>query len=147
MWLDQSQKAGKANMKRKTFLTLVSAIAMFVGVISIFAPAVLLESKGVLTNPAANVWARELGISLVSIAFIAFAIRDQPDSPTMKAFLLGNAILQIGLLPIEIIAFANGTLTKLSGIVPNSLLHIGLGAAFCFYASNVRVADVGERER
>lgn len=126
-------------MSRKSFLALVSAIAMAVGSMALFLPAVLLESKGVVGNAAANVWMREVGIALVSMAVIAFTVRGHPDSPTLRAFLIGNAVLQLGLLPIEIIAFAGGTLTKLSGIVPNSLLHAGLAAAFVYYALQVRV--------
>jgi hypothetical protein len=125
-------------MNRKSFLTLVSAIAMLVGTVALLLPAALLDSKGVAPNAAANVWAREVGIALISIALIAFIVKGHPDSPTMKAFLIGNALLQLGLFPIEIMAFANGTLTKLSGIVPNSLLHLGLAAAFVYYAARVQ---------
>jgi hypothetical protein len=125
-------------MNRKSFLTLVSAIAMLVGTVALLLPAALLDSKGVAPNAAANVWAREVGIALISIALIAFSVKGHPDSPTMKAFLMGNAVLQLGLFPIEIMAFANGTLTKLSGIVPNSLLHLGLAAAFVYYAARVQ---------
>jgi len=124
-------------MSRKSFLTLVSIIAMSVGTVALLLPAALLDSKGVGPNPAANVWAREVGAALISIAVVAFIVRDHPDSPTMKAFLLGNAVLQLGLLPIEIIALANGTLTKLSGIVPNSVLHVVLAAAFAYYATRI----------
>jgi hypothetical protein len=127
-------------MKRKSFLALVGAIAMCVGGVALFLPAALLESKGVAANAAANVWVREVGIALVSIGVIAFSVRGHPDSPTLRAFLIGNAVLQAGLLPIEIVAFANGTLTKMSGIVPNSLLHVGLAAAFVCYALRIRVA-------
>jgi MFS-type transporter involved in bile tolerance (Atg22 family) len=125
-------------MNRKSFLTLVSAIAMLVGTVALLLPAALLDSKGVAPNAAASVWAREVGIALISIALIAFSVKGHPDSPTMKAFLMGNAVLQLGLFPIEIMAFANGTLTKLSGIVPNSLLHLGLAAAFVYYAARVQ---------
>jgi hypothetical protein len=135
------------SMNRKSFLTVAGAIALCVGMLALFLPAVLLESKGVPAHAAAEVWVREVGIALVSIALVALCVRGHPDSPTLKAFLLGNAMLQIGLFPIEIIAFANGTLSKLSGIVPNSLLHVGMAAAFVYYASRIRPASVAEHER
>jgi hypothetical protein len=125
-------------MNRKIFLTLVSLIAASVGTVALAVPGVLLLSKGVLDNPAANVWVREVGAALISMAYIAFLVRGHPDSPTMKAFLMGNAIFQLGLLPIELVAFANGTLTKGSGVVPNSLLHVGLASAFIYFATQIK---------
>ena len=129
-------------MKRKTFLTWVSLIGMSVGTVALLLPAALLSTKGVAPNPAANVWAREVGIALIAISSVAFIVRAHPDSPTMKAFLIGNAVLQAGLFPIEIVALANGTLTQLSGIVPNSVLHVVLAAAFMYYAAQIHPTSV-----
>ncbi len=126
-------------MSRPAFLTLAAIIALSVGCMALLFPTALLNSKGVVLNAAANVWAREVGVALVAIAVMAFLMRGQPDSPTMKAFLLGNAVLQLGLLPIEILAFIDGTLPKVSGIVPNSIVHGVLAAAFLFYASRVQL--------
>jgi hypothetical protein len=129
-------------MSRKTFMTLASIVAMAVGALAVLSPAALLESKGVVANPAANVWVREVGVALLAIAFMAFRLRTAPDSPALQAFLFGNAALQIGLLPIEIAAWVGGTLTKGSGVVPNSLLHAVLAFAFVYFA--VRVKPVRE---
>jgi hypothetical protein len=128
-------------MSRKVFLTLAAIIAFTVGTVAVLLPAMLLESKGIVANTAATIWVRELGVALISIALVAFLVRGQADSPTMRAFLLGNAVLQAGLLPIEIIAFANGILTQASGIIPNSVLHVVLAFAFFYYAA--RVHSVG----
>ena len=43
---------------------------------------------------------------------------------TLRAILIGNLVVQVGLFPIELIAYANGTITKVSGIVPNTTLHV-----------------------
>lgn len=67
---------------------------------------------------------------LVAVGFIAWCVRSHLDSPTMRAFLWGNALLQLLLLPVEILAYAQGTITTLSGIVPNSILHLLLGLGF-----------------
>ena len=127
-------------MSRKVFLSLVALIAMAIGILALLAPGALLESKGVPANAAASVWVREVGVALVAIATIAFLVRAHPDSPTMRAFLAGNALLQLGLLPIEIAAFENGVLTRISGIVPNSVLHVVLACAFVFYALRIKPA-------
>ncbi len=125
-------------MSRRTFLTVVSFIAVGIGAIALLMPAALLESKGVAANAAADVWVREVGIALISIGIVTFVLRGHPDSPTLRAFLVGNAILQLGLLPIEIVAYAQGVITKASGIVPNSILHALLACGFAYYAVSIK---------
>lgn len=132
-------------MNRKTFLTVVSLIGMSVGTVALLLPTALLGSKGVEPNPAASVWMREVGVALIAISTVTFLVKGHPDSPTMKALLIGNAVLQLGLFPIEIVALANGTLTKLSGIVPNSVLHVALAAAFAYYATQIRPASAARQ--
>ena len=121
-------------MKRKHFLTFASVVALVVGSVALIAPGVLLAIKGIVGNDAADVWMREVGVVLVSIGCIAWCIRDHPDSPTMRAFLWGNALLQLLLFPVEIPAYAQGTITNVSGIVPNSILHVLLGLGFFVHA-------------
>lgn len=118
---------------RHLFLTLAATIALAVGGTALFAPAVLLASKGVLGNAAAEVWMREVGAILMAVGVVAWSVRKHPDSPTLRALLWGNALLQALLLPIEIMALAQGTITAGMGIVPNSVLHVllGLGFAAC----------------
>jgi hypothetical protein len=131
-------------MSRKTFLTIVSCIALLIGSVALFAPGALLDSKGVAPSDAGNLWAREVGVALVSIGVAAALMRGHRDSPTLRAFLIGNAILQIGLFPIEIVGYANGVITKLSGIAPNSVLHLTLACAFVYYAARIKSpADSG----
>jgi hypothetical protein len=131
-------------MSRKVFLTIVSVIALAVGSLALFAPAALLESKGVAPSEAGNVWARELGVALIAIGVCAVLVRRHDDSPTMRAFLIGNAILQFGLFPIEIAAYSSGVITKASGIIPNSILHVVLAAAFVHFAVRVKVSNNAE---
>ena len=128
-------------MSRKLFLTIVSVIALSVGAFALAAPATLLESKGGAPSVAALIWIREVGIMLVAIGFMAGLVRTQPDSRSLKAFLIGNLIIQIGLLPIELTGYANGVLTKFSGIAPNSLLHVMLAFGFAYFALKIRTVD------
>ena len=125
-------------MSRITFLTLTSIIALAVGVFVIVAPGAVLASKGVAASPAGNLWARELGIALVAVGLVAFLVRRHPDSPTLRAFLFGMAVLQLGLLPIEIAGYGAGVITDIRGIVPNSILHLVLAVGFAVYAARVR---------
>ena len=122
-------------MSQRTFLTIVAAVALAIGSFAAIAPGALLESKGVVPSEAGNLWARELGVALIALGVITFLARKHEPSPTLRAFLIGNAVLQIGLFPIEIVAYARGVITSLAGIVPNSILHVVLAAGFAFYAS------------
>ncbi len=120
-------------MTRQTFLGIASFIALAVGTFALIFPEILLESKGVAPNAAVNVWVREVGILLISVGVTAFLYRTHEDSPTLQAVFIGNIILQLGLLAIEPIAYANGVITQLSGIVPNTILHVLLASGFIYY--------------
>lgn len=122
-------------MSQRAFLTIVAFVALAIGGFAAIAPGALLDSKGVLPSEAGNLWARELGVALVALGIVTFLARKHEPSPTLRAFLIGNAVLQVGLFPIEIIAYARGVITSLAGIVPNSVLHLVLACGFAYYAS------------
>jgi len=126
-------------MTRTTFLTITSIIALAVGAFVVVAPGAVLASKGVGASAAGNLWARELGIALIAVGVVAFVVRRHADSPTLRAFLAGMALLQLGLLPIEIIGYGAGVITDVRGIVPNSILHVVLAIGFALYAIRMRV--------
>jgi hypothetical protein len=135
-------------MSRQTFLTVVAVVACCVGGVALGAPTLLLASKGVANNAAAGVWVRELGVALLGLGVATFGLRRQGDSPGMRAFLLGNLVIQLGLLPIEIVAYEQGIITRASGIIPNSILHVLLAVGFAYFAARVaadgRSAAAGE---
>lgn len=125
-------------MTRKTFLILVSAIALAVGSFALFAPAALLASKGVTPSEGTNVWAREIGVAIIAFGVMALLMRNEGASPGMRVMLIGNAILQAGLFPIELIAYSQGVITKVSGIVPNEILHLVLACGFAYFALQIK---------
>src|SRR5690349_25167490 len=96
------------SMSRTTFLTLVSIAALAIGTFATHAPAALLDSKGAIANGAALVWVREVGVAILATGVMTLLMRRQPDSAALRAFLIGNAVLQLGLFPIELIAYTNG---------------------------------------
>ncbi len=124
-------------MKRSTFLTFASMIALAVGAFALISPAMFLESKGITIGGAVNVWMREVGVLLISLGVVAFIVRDHEDSATLRALFIGNVIVQLGLLVIEPIAYSNGIITKLSGVVPNSLLNFCLAIGFGYFATKI----------
>jgi hypothetical protein len=125
-------------MTWKTFLTIVSLVATTIGVVALAAPAALLESKGVAADAATCVWVRELGAAILALGVMTYLMRAESDSRALRACLIGNAIVQLGLFPIELLATTAGTLTKLSGIVPNSGLHLAPAYGFVHFARRMR---------
>jgi hypothetical protein len=132
---------------RSLFLTLSSAVAIAVGSLAIALPQVLLESKGVAPpHDAAAVWVREVGVAILALGVMMFLVRRHGESPTLRCFFFGNAFVQLGLLPIEIAAYHERVVTQLSGIIPNSGLHVVLASGFLVYAARMRgtaAANIG----
>lgn len=126
-------------VSRFWFLTVASLIAISVGGIALMAPGVMLASKGIVGNAAAQVWMREVGALLLAVGVIGFLVRSHEDSATLRALLWGNALLQLALLPIEVMAHARGVIPDVTGIMPNTALHVLLAAGFVSYARAVRV--------
>jgi len=126
-------------MKRGIFLTIVASIAFIIGCVALFFPAVLLESKGIINNPPANVWMSEVGILLIAVGILVFLIRKEENSLALKAIFISVLIIQSGLLLIELMAYRNGTITEISGIIPNCVLHIILIFGFTSYLSKMNI--------
>ena len=125
-------------IKREWFLTAAASVACLVGAVALLMPQLLLESKGIAANPAANIWMREVGALLTAAGVVAFLVRHADNSPPLQAVFAGNIVLQLGLLPIEPLVYANGIITRLSGIIPNTMLHVVLAAGFAFYLVRMR---------
>lgn len=121
-------------MNPRWLLTFMSAVATLVGVFAIARPARFLESKGATVSPAAVIWMRQVGVLIFAQGLTSFLLRNQEPSPALRAFLAGAAVTQFGLLPIELDAYRRGALTKLSGVLPNSVLHALLGSALFYCA-------------
>lgn len=122
-------------MNRTLFLTLSSLVALAVGTVATVFPEQLLGSKGVEPTAAVVCWLRQVGVAILGIGMVAMLVRRHAPSPTMRAFLFGNAAHQLMLAPIEVLAYRDGTITKLSGIVPNTVLHLLLATGFLVFAS------------
>jgi hypothetical protein len=125
-------------MHRRTFLTIVGTLGLVIGLVALCFPSVLLAAKGVPPEPVPSVWMREVGVLIFALSVIALLVRGQPDTPTMRSLLWGNAVVHAGLLPIEIVAWHGGVITRLDGIAPNSILHVLLAVGFVFFARRIR---------
>jgi hypothetical protein len=120
---------------RALFLTLSSVIALAVGCFALLFPRALLAGKGVvLPNAAAEVWVRQVGVNILALGTLLFLVRRHAWSPTLRAVFIGNIVVQVGLLPIELAGYLAGALTESSGVVPSSVLHVVLAAGFGAFA-------------
>jgi hypothetical protein len=124
-------------MKRSTFLLLSGLIALIIGTFALLAPAVLLASKGVV-GAGANVWMQEVGALLLALGILSLMVRHHADSPTLKAILVCNVVIQVGLFVIEALAYHDGIITLLSGIIPNLTLHVCLATGLIYYIVTMR---------
>lgn len=124
-------------MSRKTFLIIIPFIAMTIGSIALFFPALFLESKGVTNNPAAAVWMSQVGILLLATGLILFLTRNTVDYNVLKSIFIGNILIQVGLLVIELIAYNKGIITEVSGIIPNCVFHVILTCGFVYYTLQI----------
>lgn len=125
-------------MPPSLFVTAASLIALAVGVVSALFPSVILSSKGVDPSLAAECWVRQGGVALIGIGVTAWRLRAFATHAVARAFFIGNAVHQVLLAPIEVVAWLEGTITKVSGIVPNTLLHVVLAAGFSWLAWRLR---------
>jgi len=121
-------------MSLNLLLTCMSVVAIVVGVLAVARPARFLESKGATVSPAAVIWMREVGVLIFAQGITCVLLRNQPVTPAVRAFLVGAGITQLGLLPIELAGYLRGSLTKLSGVLPNSVMHALLGAVLLYRA-------------
>jgi hypothetical protein len=131
-------------MTRQAFLTFSSVVAFGVAIFALCFPGGLLAGKGVEPERALLVWVREVGALILAAGVTTFLSRKAPDGVALRSVLIGNAVLHLGLLPIELMAFSAGIITKLSGVAPNSLLHALLAVGFVTYARRIRVGPVAQ---
>ena len=126
-------------MTRKLFLTVVACIAFSIGMFALILPTVLIEHvKYAPPNETANVMARTVGVLLVAFGILNFLVRNDADSPTLRSVFIANIFLQIFIIPIDPIAYLNGTYKTLGSFIPNTTIHILLVCGFAFYLSKMK---------
>lgn len=128
-------------MTRKTFLSIVAVVACTIGGVAAFAPYFLLTVvKSVEANGAAATMARTVGVLLLAVGVLNFAVRGHGDGPTMRAVLKANLLLQVCILPIDPVAYMQGIFPNPGAFVPNTILHVILAGGFAFFLWGRRTA-------
>jgi len=127
-------------MKRSTFFTIASGVALAIGFFALSAPGVLIaDVKMAAPAAVANVMARTAGVLLITVGILGYLVRNDEDSPTFRSVLIANLILQLGLLPVDPIAYATGVYGSLGSFVPNTVIHILLAGGFAHYLAAMKV--------
>ncbi|MFK7987561.1 MAG: hypothetical protein AB8I08_16195 [Sandaracinaceae bacterium] len=129
-------------MNRTTFLTAVAVVAGTIGLFALVLPDVLLVAvKHAEPNPAALVMTRTVGVLLITMGVLNALVRSHSNSPTLRAVLAANLVLQVAIAPIDPLAWLDGTFHTLGSFLPNTGLHIALAAGFGVLLWRARPAE------
>jgi hypothetical protein len=130
-------------MSRKTFLTIASSIPIAIGLFAFTAPGVLIGTvKLAAPSDVANVMARTVGLLLMTFGFLNFLVRGDDDSPTLRSILVADLVLQVGILPIDPLAYLYGVYGTAGSFVPNTIIHLLLAGGFAYYLVNMKPQSV-----
>lgn len=126
-------------MNRKVFLMLVSFVAFAIGFVTLFFPnEFVVIAKVAAPSETANVFVCTVGVLLISFSVLNFLVRNHENSKTLQSIFIANLILQLSLIPIDLMAYSAGTFTTLGSFVPNTILHIILASGFSYYLIRMR---------
>ena len=132
-------------MSRAVFLTIVSFVALAIGSFAFFLPATLIDvAKHADPSATANVMARTVGALLIAMGVLNFLVRKHADSDTLRAVLIANIVLQVGIIPIDPYAYYMGVFRGLDSFLPNTVLHLLLVSGFTFYLLKMKRVDQDE---
>jgi hypothetical protein len=124
-------------MKRQTFLTIAAAVSVLFAAFMIASPAKMMEGMGSQPNATTNVVLQAMSIILLSIGIITFLARKDAGSIALQAIIIGSIVMHIVLLPIDWVAYQQGTFTQASGIIPGTVIHIIFAIGFIYYLKNL----------
>ncbi len=116
-------------MKRSTFLLIAALVLLAYGLAMIFAPGLLLDNILMAQAPSqSHTVARWLGFGVLSLGIINFLARNDRDSHSLKAILIGNLVFHLLGLFFDTNDYFNGVVSLsglISGLVPHALLIMG----------------------
>lgn len=116
------------------FLTIVGVASSAIGFFALFFPSVMIsEVKQASADGVGPVMASTAGILILGVGILNLLVRADPDSKTMRSVLVFNLFVQIGILPIDPLAYVTGRYTALNAFLPNTILHIFLICGFIYF--------------
>ena len=117
-------------MTTKTLFTLIGIIAGTIGLFALVAPQILLvEVKHAEASGPAVAMARTVGALLLCIALINCLMRSVQEQPAVRALLVGDLAIQLVLMPLDVVAYAQRAFHTWGSFLPNGIMHLVLASA------------------
>ena len=131
-------------MQRKTFFTIAAVVAVLFGLVMLASPGKMMEGMGSQPNDSTNAVLVVVAVFLISVGIMTFLARKDEGSIALRAIIIGSIVMHIALIPIDWVAYAQGTFTKMSGFLPGTIVHIIFAAGFIYYLA--RLSSVKESD-
>ncbi len=129
-------------MKRSIFLVISAILVFFIGVMCLFFPEKMAAGFGMTVTPLVLMMIKEAGACNVGIGYLNFAVRNHPDSNSLKVILLFNMVYHILILPANIYGWSQGIFAA-SQVGTSVGIHLLFAVGFLIYALKVKTAPQG----
>lgn len=116
-------------MKRRHFLLLSAIVAWAMSAAMFFSPAMMLNDTLPGANPMGELLIQIIGAIIFCVGVINFSARRDAWSDSMKAILLGNALMHLMLIALDAYGYVNG-LVGTRSVVMSMVMHGALLVAF-----------------
>lgn len=128
-------------MKRSSFFLVTTIIAFVFGLMMLFAPLKAVEGFGMVPTFEAGLIFRTLGVTILSTGVLNFLVRDQPDSPALKAVLIFNVVLHGLGMAVDLLGVFQGII-DFTKIIPGLLAHLFIGIGSLLYVARMNRAHI-----
>jgi hypothetical protein len=122
-------------MKRRHFLLLSAIMAWAMSAAMFLSPSMMLNDTLPGANPMGELLIRIVAAIVFCVGVINFAARRDVWSDSMKAILLGNALMHLLLIALDAYGYVNG-LVGTRSVVMSMILHGALMVGFFVALTN-----------
>jgi hypothetical protein len=126
-------------MKRSVFLLINAILFMLIGIVCLFFPDKMVDGFNVTITPILLMMVREAGAFNFSLGLLNFAVRNHPDSRSLKTVLFFNMIYHALILPMNIYGWSQGILSAGQAGVAFGI-HLLLAIGYGVYALKIKPA-------
>ncbi len=124
-------------MKRSLYLLITAILGLLIGITCLLTPEKMADGFGMAANTLVLMLIREAGAANLGMGYLNFAVRNHPDSRTMKTVLLFNMVYHLLILPANLYGWSKGIFT-LSQVGPAFAIHLLLAIGFLWYAVKIK---------
>jgi len=125
-------------MSRSVFLVIAGVMALFFGVSMLAAPDQMLSNMA-RDSPDARFVLQWMSCVLIAVGVINILSRTDAGSPALRAVILGNIVLHVLGLGIDVWHHTKG-FVQTSGVMMGAVVHGVLIAGFAYYLAKLRSA-------